>query len=250
MVLAGYGFVGKAYGWFFERNCALKIVDPQYNENKITADTTALICCVPTPEGEDGACNMQHVFDVMEDAPEGIPIIIKSTISLEGWNELCSKFPNHKLCFSPEFLRAATAMEDIKDMTSVILSGDTNFWEEQIKAIDPQIKIIKLPPAEAIAVKYFRNSYLATKLSFFNEIFDFCHATGVDFDKVRKGISIDPRIGESHTFVAADKRGWEGMCFPKDTQALLKMAQNNNVDMSTLEAAVKSNNKIRKKATD
>ena len=70
IVLAGYGFVGKAYGWFFEQKFELKIVDPKYNDNKIGDDTTALICCAPTPEGADGSCNMQHVLDVIGAAPK------------------------------------------------------------------------------------------------------------------------------------------------------------------------------------
>lgn len=245
IVLAGYGFVGKAYGWFFEQKFALKIVDPQYNDNKIDSDTTALICCVPTPEGADGSCNMQHVVEVIKSTPKSAPIIIKSTISLEGWRDLCSSFPEHQLCFSPEFLRADTSMEDVAKMDSIILSGDTKFWEDKIKEINPQMQVINLSPEEAIAVKYFRNSYLATKLSFFNEIFDFCETMNIDFDKVRSGISIDPRIGESHTFTSATQRGWGGLCFPKDTQALLKMAKNNNAELSTLEAAVKYNNKLK-----
>ncbi|MCH9665190.1 MAG: hypothetical protein K0U41_05005 [Gammaproteobacteria bacterium] len=244
MVLAGYGFVGKAYGWFFERKFKLKIVDPKYNDNKITSDTTSLICCVPTPESPDGSCNMEHVFEVVKNTPQTAPIIIKSTISLEGWNALSSEFPEHRICFSPEFLRADNAMEDIQTMKSIILSGDSDFWLDKVKSIDPQITAITLTPEEAITVKYFRNSYLATKLSFFNELFDFCKTINIDFDRVREGISIDPRIGDSHTFVSDANRGWAGLCFPKDTKALLKMAENHNTKLSTLEAAVKSNDKI------
>jgi UDP-glucose 6-dehydrogenase len=107
------------------------------------------------------------------------------------------------------------------------------------------IKIVS--PEEAIAIKYFRNAYLATKVSFFNEIHDFCSAYDLDFDQVRGGIAADDRIGHSHTFVFPDQdvRGFGGMCFPKDTSALLKMAAEKNINLNTLDAAVEYNKKIR-----
>jgi UDPglucose 6-dehydrogenase len=107
------------------------------------------------------------------------------------------------------------------------------------------IKIVS--PEEAIAIKYFRNAYLATKVSFFNEIYDFCSAYDLNFDQVRGGVATDERIGHSHTFVFPDQdvRGFGGMCFPKDTTALRKMAANKNISLNILDAAVKYNNEIK-----
>lgn len=245
ITIAGYGFVGKAYAWLFQQEFEVKIVDPKYNSNKIDQDTSSVVCCVPTPEGLGGSCDMKYIIDVIQTTPSHSPILIKSTISLEGWDMLLSKFPEHKLCFSPEFLRAASAMEDIKKMDSIILSGEDNYWQEQFKLVIPKINIIELAAEEAILVKYFCNSYLATKLSYFNELFDFCQVCDINFDNIRNIIGSDSRIGDSHTYVKLDiQRGWTGSCFPKDTKALLKMAEKRNVRLSTLEAAVTYNNKI------
>jgi UDPglucose 6-dehydrogenase len=174
--------------------------------------------------------------------------MIKSTISLEGWDQLAEKFPNHQITFSPEFLRAATADADVKNTTHVFLAGgNTDYWRDFYSFAFPEAKITICLPQEAIAIKYFRNSFLATKCSFFNEVYDFCQAIGLDYNNVRYGIAADSRIGDSHTFIEPLARGWGGYCFPKDTSALLKMAENNNVNLNTLDAAVKSNDIIRKK---
>lgn len=247
MVIAGYGFVGKAHEWLFKNHFKIKIVDPKYNQNTIDNDTECLIVCVPTPARENGACEMKHVYEVIEAAPDHTKILIKSTISLDGWKLLKDTFPQKEMCFSPEFLRAANHMNDIKNIDSIILSGDYKFWADQFSIIYPNIKQHLCTPEEAILIKYFRNAYLATKVSFFNHIYDMCKATGVNFEQVRAGVADDTRIGHSHTIVDLDGgiRGWGGMCFPKDTKALLKMAADNNIRLNTLEAAIYYNTLLR-----
>jgi len=247
MIIAGYGFVGKAYEIFFKGwGDQIKIVDPKYNQNTIGQDTTQLIVCVPTPQGIDGACDISDVMEVVQAVPDHARILIKSTISLDGWNILKETFPQKELCFSPEFLRAGNYLNDIKNTDTVILSGNCNYWADQYRTMAPHIKQHIILPEEAIMIKYFRNAFLATKVSFFNHVYDMCAATGIDFDQVRAGIAEDVRIGHSHTYV--EQRGWNGMCFPKDTAALLKMAADNNINLNTIEAAV-DYNKIIKKIT-
>lgn len=251
MVIAGYGFVGKAHellfrGWFEN----IKIVDPKYNNNTIEKDTKWLVVCVPTPERENGACEMKHVYEVVEAAPDDAEILIKSTISLDGWKLLKNNFPKKCICFSPEFLRASDYMNDIKNLDNVILSGNYKFWQDKFYKINPQIKQTVVTPEEAILIKYFRNAFLATKVSFFNHIYDMCIAAGVEFEHVRFGVAQDNRIGHSHTIVDPIQgvRGWGGMCFPKDTSALLKMAADMNINLNTLQAAVDYNKAIVKKS--
>ena len=248
MIIAGYGFVGKAHELLFkDRRREIVIYDPPKGMEADLQNTSAVVVCVPTPQSEDGACDMSAVYDVVGKIHETTPVLIKSTISLQGWQELKQRFPNHRLCFSPEFLRAANFMNDVKDMDSVILSGDTEYWRDQYSYNWPNIKIYVVDPEEAIAIKYFRNAFLATKVSFFNEIYDFCTAYGINFDQVQKGVTADNRIGESHSFVWPEEgtRGWGGYCFPKDTSALLKMAAEKDLNLNTLEAAVEYNKKIR-----
>ena len=248
MIIAGYGFVGQAHELLF-KNFRREIVihDPPKGKVADFNNTSAVIVCVPTPQAEDGSCDMSAVYDVVSQCSKDTPIMIKSTISLQGWDELKQTYPNHRLCFSPEFLRATQWMNDIQIMKDVILSGDTDYWRDQYSYNWSQMTIKIVSPEEAIAIKYFRNAYLATKVSFFNEIYDFCSAYDLNFDQVRGGVATDERIGHSHTFVFPDQdvRGFGGMCFPKDTTALRKMAANKNISLNILDAAVKYNNEIK-----
>jgi len=248
MIIAGYGFVGKAYAWLFNNHRRqIEIHDPALGHTADFDNTSAVIVCVPTPQGADGTCDMSAVYDVVGQCKPDTPIMIKSTISLQGWQELKQRYPDHKLCFSPEFLRAANHMNDIKDMDCFIISGDTEYWRDQISYNWPNMRIRTVKPEEAIAIKYFRNAFLATKVSFFNEIYDFCEAYDINFDQVQGGIIDDKRIGSSHSYVWPEDgvRGWGGMCFPKDTSALLKMAAEKKINLNTLSAAVYYNTKLK-----
>jgi UDPglucose 6-dehydrogenase len=247
ILIVGYGFVGKAYYEAFKNTEKLKIIDPAYNNNKIAdyPEAEGIIIAVPTPQSEDGSCDMSYVLQVLSECTEYTPILIKSTISLEGWKILKTQFPNHSITFSPEFLRAATAVEDVLATRNIIIAGGTEvFWAEVYNESFPGVKIYYLEPEEAITVKYFRNSFLATKVAFFNQIYDFCEKLDLDYRYVREAIALDDRIGSSHTYVSEDSRGFGGYCFPKDTAALLSTASNLKIDLSILEAAVVYNNDI------
>jgi Predicted UDP-glucose 6-dehydrogenase len=98
---------------------------------------------------------------------------------------------------------------------------------------------------ELILVKYFRNSFLATKVAFFNQIYDLCNTLDLDYNAVANGIGIDSRITLSHTDVT-DQRGFGGHCFPKDTSALLHTAETFGYDLTILREAVEYNKKVRK----
>lgn len=250
IVVAGYGHVGKAYCAVFKHYFELEVVDPSYNDKKIydVKNLEAVICCVGTPERPDGACDGTYVLEVIRDTPIDIPILIKSTISLEVWREIKLQFPAHKVAFSPEFLKAISSIEDLAESTSFIVSGsNVSFWRKFYKKRFPKAKIRLTAPEEAIMIKYMRNAYLATKVSFFNQVFDLCSSLNIDFESVRHGIASDNRIGASHTFVDDTfARGWGGFCFPKDTAALLKIADENQVTLSLLKTAVEYNQDIRK----
>ena len=101
-------------------------------------------------------------------------------------------------------------------------------------------------PEELILAKNFRNSFLATKVAFFNQIYDLCEQLGVDYNNVSRAVALDDRIGSSHIEVT-EERGFGGHCFPKDTSAIVETALKFNVDLSLIAEAIKYNNKIRKK---
>ena len=246
LVIAGYGFVGKAHQSVLKRHYNIEIVDPKINDKRVSDyDTDMLIICVATPQREDGACEMKHVFEVLNDTHPNIPVLIKSTISLEGWDQIREKFPSHKITFSPEYLRAATAETDFLNTEKLEFGGDNvNLWMDVMHKAFPEAIFRELDPRVLILNKYARNSFLATKVSWFNQLYDLCKAYDVDYQEVSELVSSDHRIGISHTDVTR-ARGWGGHCFPKDTSALIFTAENKNIDLSVLKNAIEYNNKIR-----
>ena len=246
ITIVGYGFVGRAFQSILQPHYDVKIVDPKYNNNKIKDDTDAVVVCVSTPEGLGGICNMHNVHEAVRQSPD-VPILIKSTISLEGWNH-CKKTYGKSMSFSPEFMREASAMKDVKECEYVLLGGDdVDFWTEIFKTIynAPYIHIAK--PQELILAKYFRNAFLATKVSFFNQIFDLCKASGIDFKEVSAAIVCDPRINSSHAEVTK-QRGYAGSCLPKDVKAIVASALYYGINLSILQDVVKYNQHIRDEA--
>jgi len=247
IAIAGYGFVGRAYAAILQNYYETEIIDPKHYDRKVSKDVDGVIICVPTPEGNNGSCNMRHVSEVMRDCPD-VPILIKSTISIEGWDHLTS-FYEKRMSYSPEFLRADTALEDLRQQESIMIGGaETDFWTKIFKQVFPSCPhIIEADPKELILIKYFRNSYLATKVSFFNQIYDLCKASGINYEHVRKGIALDKRIGVSHTKVTKE-RGFGGHCFPKDIKAIKQSALYYGVDLTLIQESINYNNKVRDEA--
>ena len=209
LIIAGYGYVGKAYHAILKNSWDIEIHDPSLG---YVADfdnvCQGIICCVSTP-----------------------------TNQIKTFNTT----------FSPEFLRANTALQDLADTKVFELAkGDTNFWATiLIEALGKVTVNTKSSAEELILIKYFRNAFLANKVAFFNQIYDLCQATNIDYDVVSSGIGKDPRIGDSHTDVT-DARGFGGHCFPKDTNAIVKTADQRGVDLSLLKSTIAYNYQIRK----
>lgn len=245
--IAGYGFVGKAHKNALDRNNEIIISDPAFPEysKKLPTDVDCVIVSVSTPSRHDGSCEMTNVYEVIETCPQ-VPILIKSTISLEGWEMLIETFPEHNLTFSPEFLRAETAEYDFMTQNTMYMGGQgVRFWHDMFVEVFPNLSVIEANPKELILGKYFRNAFLATKVSFFNQIYDLCKEVGVDYGAVAIVVGSDPRIGESHT-VVTEERGFGGHCFPKDMKAIAKTGDRNNVSLSLIKESLNYNKKIRK----
>jgi UDPglucose 6-dehydrogenase len=242
ITIAGYGFVGKAHHELLKDKHDITIVDPAWPEYKksIPQDTEAVIVCVSTPPNAGGGCKMDNVYEVIEASPD-VPILIKSTISVEGWQMLVDTFPNRMLNFSPEFLRAASAVEDLQNMDLMLIGGTScNFWA---KVFDVNVEVAD--PKELILAKYARNSFLALKVAFFNQMYDLCDKLDIEYAAVAHYTTMDPRIGDSHSFIS-EERGFGGHCFPKDVSALIRTAQRDNVELSLLQEALEYNKRIRK----
>lgn len=253
IIIAGYGFVGKAVFNAFKDKHDLVIIDPTYSEAAISehVDADGIIICVNTPTGEEGIINANNVADVLDQVPVFMPVLIKSTVTpaiVEGFETI---YPDHSICYSPEFLRARSANQDFTNQKYVIIGGEDPecFWHELFQKSLPNCGIVfNCTAKEASMIKYSANSFLALKTSFFNQVFDICEKEGMDFDIVRHILSMDNRIGTDHTLVPGPdgERGWGGACFPKDTQAFTQWANTIGSPITLVEEAMKYNRQIRK----
>lgn len=251
-IIAGYGFVGKAVANALKDQHEIVIHDPKYTDFKIIDhhDADGIIVCVPTPTTEYGICDASIIAEVLDYVPVFMPVLIKSTVTpsiVEGFKEI---YPDHSICYSPEFLRANTADKDFLNQKYVVIGGEDPecFWQDLFQNTLPNCKmILNCTEEEACLVKYSVNSFLALKASFFNQVYDLCEKTGMSFETVRHIISQDNRIGSGHTLVPGPDgyRGWGGHCFPKDTQAFIRWANTIGAPISLVESAVEYNKKVR-----
>jgi len=252
IILAGYGFVGKAVKNAFKNKHQIDIVDPKYSSNKIKdfMDADGLMICVNTPSNKDGSCDISNVLDVLDQTPIHIPIMIKSTLTPDNAEKILNRYPDHSIVFCPEFLRKISANDDFINQKYIIIGGDDplDFWQLLFKETLPNLKIVHTcSEQEACLVKYAINSFLATKVSFFNHIYDICQTANLDFSSVRQLICQDQRIGTGHSMVPGldGERGWGGHCFPKDTQALIHYVHSLGQNFDLLESTIEYNNRIK-----
>jgi UDPglucose 6-dehydrogenase len=244
LTIIGYGFVGKALDSMLEKAHNTTIVDPAYTDNVIPRDSDGYVICLPTPSAEDESCDMSIIVDVLNSLPHKAAVLIKSTISLEGWKEITTTYPDLDVTFSPEFLTAANAIEDFNSQDTMLIGGGYyDFWIRCFDQCKKLTYVIK-EPEELILAKYFRNSFLATKVAFFNQIYDLCKTTNIDYNEVRGLIAMDERIGNSHTEIT-EERGFGGYCFPKDTKAIIATSDLALYDLSILVEAIRYNDSIR-----
>ena len=245
--IAGYGYVGMAHEFIFKDYHDVIVSDPAKGHYGDLRHADAIIVCVSTPQKEiSGHCDVSNVCDVIDVAPD-VPVLIKSTISPEGWRLITDTCSNKNITFSPEYLRAAHWDKDIEECKDFYMGGaSTNFWADLFRFARGNINVHVADPVELILSKQLRNSFLALKVTYFNQVFDYCKGEGVDFETVRKLITDDPRIGESHSTVTKE-RGFGGHCFPKDTLATVRSASiSANTRMTLLEEAIDYNKSIRK----
>jgi len=168
---------------------------------------------------------------------------------LPGTTERIQKrYPQHKVLFNPEFLREATAKEDMRNCSEQIIG-----YTKKSKCIAKEIlKILPKAPAEFIVpateaemVKYFSNVFLSTKVVFANQIYDLCQKLGINYDLVKKMASINPRFGFSHFEIFRDGyRGYSGACLPKDIKSLIQLGDKIGVDLKLLKTVEEINNKL------
>ena len=256
--IIGKGFVGSAVAHGFDKDCDQVIVDPKYTDNEITdvLDCKLVFVCVPTPPNEDGSINVDIVNDVLIELSmrdyKGV-VVVKSTIIPDYLHEFKKEF-DLKIVYNPEFLTEANANEDFKNPPFQVFGGKWRDCEVVEKAYlrYSSVRIVptfKVDLTTASLLKYTINSWLATKVTFFNELKQL-HELGssmVSWEQFTDMLSRDDRMGNSHMKVPGPdgEPGFGGHCFPKDTEALLHYANNKNIKMSVLRKAVQTNKKLR-----
>ncbi len=253
--LIGNGFVGNAIAASYDHK--VLFYDP-FKAGSVDSISDLCVChaifvCVPTPQLANGECDTSIVRETLQalvDCEYRGVVIAKSTAPFEIYEEFAKRL---ELAFVPEFLRADTAVEDYQNSEYAIIGSATWCTYSSTVEVLHNSNLYKLSSfrrlsiREACLVKYFANSFLATKVSMMNEFYQLCKRLDVNWDRTIESLSLDPRIGSDHTQVPGPdgKFGWGGHCFPKDTAALLSMARRHEVDLSVLRAAVTSNAKVR-----
>ena len=256
--IIGKGFVGSAVANGFDKDCEQIIVDPKYTDNTIedVLECKITFLCVPTPVSEDGSCDVSIAKDVLTELDrhqyKGV-VVIKSTI-IPDYLHKFKKTYDLKMVYNPEFLTEANADEDFKNPPFQVFGGKWKDCEVVEKAYlrHSSVKIVptfKVDLTTASLLKYTINSWLATKVTFFNEL-KILHELGtsmVSWEQFTDMLSRDERVGKTHLQVPGTdgKYGFGGHCFPKDTEALLYYADQKNIKMSVLRKAVQTNKKLR-----
>lgn len=253
LAIIGHGFVGKAVDYGFpDSQCQKYIVDPKdgIDITKLPTKVDFTFVCVPTPMGDDGSIDSSIIESVVFYLLENINgvIIIKSTVT----PAILKKFPDTRVVYNPEFLTEKSANEDFVNPFMHIFGGHP-IYTKQVEELYKFYSICKSCPTfhmtniEASFVKYGINSFLATKVLWFNQFYDIVHSENANYGKIISAITTDSRVGRSHTTVPGfdGKRGYGGSCFPKDTIAFLKYSKNLKNDFSVLEKVILENNKYR-----
>ena len=259
--IVGQGYVGTAIKVGFKPHYDLETYD-KYDEDKSTCDLTELVetcnvifVCVPTPMNEDGSCHTDIVESVIKEIDtyaNGLQIVvIKSTVPPGTTDYLNKKYDGVNVIFNPEFLTEANFVEDFKNQDRIILGGvrrGTNKLRQIYSKVFPTAHIIKTGSKTAEMVKYMTNTYLATKVSFSNEIYQICQKIDIDYDKVVEYATLDERLGKTHLSVPGPDGdlGFGGHCLPKDLNALIAFAQNLDLEPIVLETVNWVNDKYRK----
>jgi len=254
--IIGYGFVGGAIGNALEMDATLIVMDPAKGHNATYEDLmscSGIFVCVPTPQDDDGTCDTSILGGILHDLHSrgytGV-IISKCTAPADWYEARNIQHPN--LIHAPEFLTAANAVRDYANGEFAFVGGRVAAYQKEAERIirlsQRDLKSVTLCTiAEAAMAKYAINTFMATKVVFMNELEALCSTTGVDYNNVARMVTKDTRIGTSHMQVPGPDGayGFGGACFPKDTSALLKYAEQKGVVMNVLDAAVKKNTLLR-----
>ncbi len=213
-----------------------------------------IFLALPTPEDEDGSADLKYVLGVADEIGKKITsykvIVDKSTVPVGTSDKVKATIAKHAksefdVVSNPEFLREGFAVDDfLKPERIVVGSSSERATSLMKKLYSPFVRsgnpIIIMDEKSAELTKYASNAFLATKITFMNEIANYCELVGADVDKVRIGMGTDSRIGKRFLFPGI---GYGGSCFPKDVKALHKSGKDENLEFKILNAVLEVNKK-------
>ena len=219
----------------------------------------AVFIAVGTPGEDDGSADMSFVFSAVEEIAQALKgytvIATKSTVPVGTGKKIAEIIkrlrPNQDfgVVSNPEFLREGSAIEDFMRPDRVVIGANSDKARELMRELYRPLYLIQTPilftsPESAELIKYAANTFLATKITFINEIADLCERLGADIHEIARGIGLDGRIGSK--FLHAGP-GYGGSCFPKDTRALVAIAQKTGSPLQIVETVVRVNNERKQK---
>ncbi|MEN8249833.1 MAG: UDP-glucose/GDP-mannose dehydrogenase family protein [Bacteroidota bacterium] len=236
----------------FERNKRQERLEFTTSLAEGVKDSQVIFLALPTPPGENGSADLQYVLKVAEDLgpllKDYTVIIDKSTVPVGTADKVSQTIgANTTVAYdvvsNPEFLREGVAVEDFMKPDRIVIGTQSEKAKELMDELyAPFVRqgnpIIYMDERSAELTKYAANSFLATKITFMNEIANLCEKLGADVDMVRRGIGTDNRIGNRFLFSGI---GYGGSCFPKDVQALAKSSVDANYDFKLLNAVMNIN---------
>jgi len=256
MAIIGHGFVGKAVDYGFSSSKIEKfIIDPKYGtkiEDLAYKDIDITFVCVPTPMKDDGDIDSSIVEDCVHYLKQNVSgyIVIKSTVTPVILDKFINCISATRIVYNPEFLMEKSANEDFVNPPMHIFGGslEATHGVERVYneySLCKPCPVYHMSAVEASLVKYGINTFLATKVAWFNQFYDMVERFGGNYGTVIRGITTDKRVGPSHTTVPGfdGKRGFGGACFPKDSAAFLKLSEHS---FSILDEAIRVNNDLRK----
>ena len=254
----GQGFVGTAIRECFKNFVNIETYDKFKQSTcnsleELSEKAEIIFVCLPTPMRKNGECDLSIVSNTiykLNSFNNNNIAVIKSTVlpgTTEKFNKECQ---NLQVIFNPEFLTEANFIDDFKNQNRVIIGGPrpgTTKVKNLYRKCYPSASIIKTGSNTAEMVKYFTNCFLATKVSFSNEIRQICEKINVDYDKVVEYGLYDQRIGRTHFSSPGPdgKFGFGGSCFPKDVNALISFAEKVDVNPMVLKSTWGKNLEVR-----
>jgi len=241
----------------FYRNIAKKRLMFTDDLKHAVLNSEVIFLCLPTPQGEDGSADTHYVLDaaekigaiLMENGDKDFKVLVnKSTVPVGTAQKVTDAIhkqgaKNFDVVSNPEFLREGFAVEDFMKPDRIVIGSDNPVSMAKMKAIyEPFVRqgnpILEMDTASSEVTKYAANSYLAMRITFMNELANFCEKVGANVDLVRRGMGTDNRIGKRFLFSGI---GYGGSCFPKDVKAMIKTSMDYDSEMKILTIVDKVN---------